>query len=131
MKTLVLFFVSLHSLSLGCTTMTKSVSFGVGIGGAVGGGVTALAKNGEGKSVAIGAAVGAAVGAGFGYLAHRQQEKEELRLKLLSQKFQPAKKPKLLKPKIKMMWVPDSIDGNKFTQGHWMFRLEAPTGWSK
>lgn len=38
--------------------------------------------------------------------------------------------PLLTKPKVKKIWVPEKIEGDKFIEGHWMWVLERTTSWS-
>lgn len=41
------------------------------------------------------------------------------------------KSPALTTPKVRKVWVPEKIDGDKFIEGHWMWVLERTTTWSQ
>jgi hypothetical protein len=41
------------------------------------------------------------------------------------------KSPALTTPKVRKVWVPEKIDGDKFVEGHWMWVLERTTTWSQ
>lgn len=42
-----------------------------------------------------------------------------------------AEFPHLTKPKLRSMWVPDQIEGNKYIEGHYIYIIEDPGSWSK
>lgn len=39
--------------------------------------------------------------------------------------------PALITPKVRKVWVPEKIDGDKYIEGHWMWILERTTTWSQ
>ena len=39
--------------------------------------------------------------------------------------------PSLTKPKLRSMWVPDQIEGNKYIEGHFIYVIEDSGSWSK
>lgn len=41
------------------------------------------------------------------------------------------KAPALTSPKVRKVWVPEKIEGDKFIEGHWMWVLERTTTWSQ
>lgn len=41
------------------------------------------------------------------------------------------KSPSLTTPKVRKVWVPEKIEGDKFIEGHWMWVLERTTTWSQ
>ncbi len=41
------------------------------------------------------------------------------------------KSPSLTAPKVRKVWVPEKIDGDKFIEGHYMWILEKTTSWSQ
>ncbi len=41
------------------------------------------------------------------------------------------KSPALTSPKVRKVWVPEKIEGDKFIEGHWMWVLERTTTWSQ
>lgn len=42
-----------------------------------------------------------------------------------------VKTPFLMAPKVRKVWVPEKIDGDKYIEGHWMWVLERTTTWSQ
>lgn len=38
---------------------------------------------------------------------------------------------KLTSPKVRKVWVPEKIEGDKYIEGHWMWVLERTTTWSQ
>ena len=41
------------------------------------------------------------------------------------------KSPSLTMPKVRKVWVPEKIEGDKYIEGHWMWVLERTTTWSQ
>lgn len=41
------------------------------------------------------------------------------------------KSPALTTPKVRKVWVPEKIEGDKYIEGHWMWVLERGTTWSQ
>lgn len=41
------------------------------------------------------------------------------------------KTPSLTVPKVRKVWVPEKIEGDKYIEGHWMWVLERSTTWSQ
>ncbi len=41
------------------------------------------------------------------------------------------KSPSLTSPKVRKVWVPEKIEGDRFIEGHWMWVLERTTTWSQ
>lgn len=41
------------------------------------------------------------------------------------------KSPSLTTPKVRKVWVPEKIEGDKLIEGHWMWVLERTTTWSQ
>lgn len=41
------------------------------------------------------------------------------------------KSPSLTAPKVRKVWVPEKIEGDKYIEGHWMWVLERTTTWSQ
>lgn len=41
------------------------------------------------------------------------------------------KSPSLTSPKVRKVWVPEKIEGEKYIEGHWMWVLERTTTWSQ
>ena len=41
------------------------------------------------------------------------------------------KSPSLTAPKVRKVWVPEKIEGDKYIEGHWMWVIERTTTWSQ
>lgn len=41
------------------------------------------------------------------------------------------KSPALTSPKVRKVWVPEKIEGEKYIEGHYMWILEKTTSWSQ
>lgn len=50
---------------------------------------------------------------------------------MVSQNKMNDKTPFLTSPKVRKVWVPEKIEGDKFIEGHWMWVLERTTTWSQ
>jgi hypothetical protein len=112
-----------------CATSTHSALFGAAVGGGIGGGIGQLeSKNFRGT--ASGMLIGASLGGLVGFLAHKDQAKTTPEApksaEPTSDEF-----PALTKPKLRSMWVPDTIEGNKYIKGHFIYVIEDPGTWSK
>jgi len=111
----------------GCATSRDSVLLGAGVGATAG----AAIGYGTGESAqgaAVGGVIGAVTGGIFGYLANRAEQK-----KAPSTATVDAKKnaPLLNKPEVRMIWVPDKIEGDQFIQGHYMYIIDKQSSWRK
>lgn len=42
-----------------------------------------------------------------------------------------VKSPSLIASKVRKVWIPEKIDGDKYIEGHWMWVLERTTTWSQ
>lgn len=53
--------------------------------------------------------------------------------KLANSKLQKIEPPKLLKPLVRKIWIPPEIKagGAEWTEGHYMYRIERETAWSR
>lgn len=47
-----------------------------------------------------------------------------------SKKSKGPEEPKLLSPKVRRVWVPAKIEGDKYFDGHYMYVIEKQTTWS-
>ena len=105
----------------------------VGLGAAIGGGTGALIGNqmGSGRtrdaSTLQGLAIGAGVGALIGYLGKHYEKKKEDKLPAV-----PDVKgtPMLTAPKVRRVWVPAAIEGEKYIDGHYIYVIEKSSSWS-
>jgi hypothetical protein len=130
-KTIPVTFLSLGILFFmsGCASMGNSMLLGGGIGAVAGTGV-GLAAFGHPKGTIISAATGAAVRTFVGWLLHKKDNKD-LQVADPSGSLKPGELPFLTRPDVRKVWVPDSIDGNKYIQGHNIFLIERGSVWSK
>lgn len=112
----------------GCATAPKSVLLGAAIGGASG---AAIGQNQshDSQGTMTGLAIGAGIGGIIGYLAHigkKTPAKTDSTTSNDEYNF-----PDLTKPKLRSVWVPDKIEGNKYIKGHWIYVIEDAGSWSK
>lgn len=125
--------ISLITITLmisACSSMEKSIALGAAIGGTAGGAI----GNQDGsynrdKSTVQGAAIGAVLGGLIAYAAHKQEEKKQVpqtgKLDL------DAKAPSLTAPKVRRVWVPARIEGDKYIDGHFEYVIEKTSTWSQ
>lgn len=124
--------IPISLLFVSCATVEKSTILGGFIGGTAG----ALIGNAAGSdghrdtSTAIGAAVGLGIGALIGYNGYKDKEKKD-HAKLLQQTPFDTKAPLLTAPKVRRVWVPAKIEGEKYIDGHYMYVIEKISGWSE
>jgi uncharacterized protein YcfJ len=109
--------------------MEKSTVLGAVIGGTVGGLIANSANDHRGDSTAIGAAVGAGLGGLIGYSAYKDKEKKEQQKTLQQNPFD-SKTPSLTAPKVRRVWVPAKIEGERYIDGHYMYVIEKTSAWS-
>lgn len=131
MKKLNLILVTLFACS--CSTLGKSIGLGSALGGTAG----ALIGNSEGKgshrdkSTLQGAAIGSALGALIG-LAGYQGNKEKLGAKSPEREMGlEPKAPSLTAPKVRRVFVPARIEGERYIEGHYMYVIEKTSTWSE
>ena len=115
-------------------TACASTGESIGLGAATGGTIGALIGNqaGEGKlrdkQTLQGAAIGAGLGALIGYAAYKgKQEKQNMKIEDV---HLGEKAPSLTAPKVRRVWVPAQIEGEKFIEGHYMYVIEKTSTWS-
>lgn len=120
--------LSLPLLLNACATAPKSVALGAAIGG-VAGGFIGQNQSQNSQGTVVGLAVGAGLGALVGYLAYKDKvvkQPQNDSLKEMEERF-----PALTKPKLRAIWVPDKIEGNKYIRGHYIYVIEDAGSWSK
>lgn len=130
MRTSILIILSL-TLSA-CASMEKSTILGAVIGGTAGGLIGNSAGN-DGKkdqSTLIGAAVGVGLGSLIGYSAYKDKQKKQQQETLKQNPFD-SQAPSLTAPKVRRVWVPARIEGDKYIDGHYMYVIEKTSGWSE
>lgn len=128
MKIIVCSFLSILILS-GCASVEKSSILGAVIGGAAGGLIGNSAGNGRSETTLIGVAVGAGLGTLIGSSAYKDQKKKEQEKALQANPFD-SKSPSLTAPKVRRVWVPARIEGDRYIDGHYMYVIEKTSTWS-
>lgn len=114
-----------------CSSMKKSIGLGAAIGSTTG----ALIGNASGqgnlrdKSTLQGAAIGAGIGALIGYAGY-VGKKDKQDSKLEDPHFD-KNTPSLTAPKVRRVWVPARIEGEKYIDGHYMYVIEKTSSWSE
>lgn len=112
----------------GCATSRDSILLGSGIGATTGAAI-GYGTGESAKSAAIGGVIGAVTGGLFGYLANRAEKNKSAQN--ASSKDLKNSTPMLNKPEVRMIWVPDKIEGDQFIQGHYMYVIDKPSSWRK
>ena len=113
-----------------CSTLGQSVGLGASLGGTAGAlvGNSAGQGNHRDKSTLQGAAIGAGLGALIGYAGYLGKQKKA------ESKSQDVKleqsTPMLNAPKVRRVWVPPQIEGEKYIDGHYMYVIEKTSTWS-
>lgn len=111
-----------------CATATRSSILGAAIGGAAGG-LVGQAQSQNSQGTVTGAVIGAGLGGLIGFLSHK--EKKESGAKTDTSNKVEDEFPSLIRPKLRSMWVPDTIEGNKYIKGHFIYIIEDAGSWSK
>ncbi len=131
MKKLNLILVTLIACS--CSTLERSIGLGATLGGTAG----ALIGNSEGKgnhrdkSTLQGAAIGASLGALIGYAGYEgKKQKTETKSPQKEMGLEP-KAPSLTAPKVRRVFVPSRIEGERYIEGHYMYVIEKTSTWSE
>jgi uncharacterized membrane protein YebE (DUF533 family) len=109
-----------------CATATQSTLLGAAVGGTVGA-TLGQAQSQNSQGTITGAAIGVGVGGLLGFLSHKDKKKDETKVE---SKGSEDEFPALTKPKLRSMWVPDKVEGNKYIKGHWIYIIEDPGSWS-
>ena len=120
-------------LANACATSKDSTLLGIGIGSAIGAGFGAAVgspKGNERKGAITGTIVGAAIGGLIAFLDHREQTNKKLEHASSGYKTR-LNDPFVTKPKVRRVWMPEKITGNKYEAGHWMFIIQTPSTWRK
>jgi hypothetical protein len=110
----------------GCATPARGALLGAAIGGG-GGAAWAYQTRARPQALAIDALIGAAIGAGIGYLASPKKAPSLAPAPVPPTDFMP----KMKRPEVRKIWVPDQISGEEFIQGHWKYSIDRPAVWSK
>lgn len=114
-----------------CATAQDSMITGAAAGGTIG----ALAGSQIGKQkgdATIGAVTGAMTGAGFGALfGYLGWKEDEQKRSALRSRRRSVYSPALTAPDVQMIWVEDEIQGNRYVEGHKVWIIDRPAGWTK
>lgn len=130
MKQLILITMTL--ILSACASMERSTLLGATIGGTAGGliGNSAGRDGKRDQATAIGVVVGAGLGGLIGYSAYKEKKKKEQQEALKNNPFD-ANTPSLTAPKVRRIWVPARIEGDKYIDGHYMYVIERTSAWSR
>lgn len=109
-----------------CATVQRGTLLGAGLGAGAGVAVSTAQPNSEGKVIAI--ATGALIGGVIGYFTTKEKiEREQVKRTEPQLNFAP----KIKRPEVRKVWVPDQISGDEYVSGHWKFVIDRPAVWSK
>lgn len=128
MKAFILTTLSLVLTS--CSTLGGSLGLGSSIGATAGAliGNQSGSGNQRDNSTLQGAAIGAGLGAMIGYAGYVGKQKKDA-TKSVDVKFD-KNTPSLSAPKVRRIWVPAQIEGEKYIDGHYMYLIEKTSAWS-
>lgn len=112
-----------------CSTVEKSIGLGAAIGGTAGGAI----GNRDGsynrdKATMQGAAIGAILGGLIGYAAHKDKSKTQS--PNIEKVGLEPKAPSLTAPRVRRVFVPARIEGDRYIDGHYEYVIEKTSGWS-
>lgn len=110
-----------------CSSIPKGTLLGAGIGLGVGGIASQNQEDNSQKNMSL--AAGALIGGAIGYFLSDQKIKKERELKAGPRLTDFA--PKLNRPEVRRVWVPDQITGDEYISGHWKFLIDKNAVWSK
>ncbi len=119
--------MSMIYFTTACSSIPKGTLLGATVGLGVGGAVANSQENNSQKNAALTA--GALVGGAIGYFLSNEKIKKERELKTVPNQKDFA--PKLNRPEVRRVWVPDQISGDEFISGHWKYLIERLAVWSK
>lgn len=110
-----------------CSSIPKGTLLGAGIGLGVGGIASHNQEDNSQKNISL--AAGALIGGAIGYFLSDEKIKKERELKAGPRLTDFA--PKLNRPEVRRVWVPDQILGDEYISGHWKFLIDKNAVWSK
>lgn len=110
-----------------CSSIPKGTLLGAGIGLGVGGIASQNQEDNSQKNMSL--AAGALIGGAIGYFLSDEKIKKERELKTGQHPIDFA--PKLNRPEVRRVWVPDQITGDEYISGHWKFLIDKNAVWSK
>lgn len=122
--------ITLSIMISACSSMEKSIALGAAIGGSAGGAIgNADGSYNRDKSTVQGAAIGAVLGGLIGYAAHKHEGKKQITPNGKAE-LEP-KAPSLTAPKVRRVWVPARIEGDRYIDGHFQYVIEKTSTWSQ
>lgn len=110
-----------------CSSIPKGTLLGAGIGLGVGGIASHNQEDNSQKNMSL--AASALIGGAIGYFLSDEKIKKERELKAGPRLTDFA--PKLNRPEVRRVWVPDQILGDEYISGHWKFLIDKNAVWSK
>ncbi len=110
-----------------CASIPKGTLLGAGIGLGVGGIASHNQEDNSQKNMSL--VAGALIGGAIGYFLSAEKLKKERELKVGPRLTEFA--PKLNRPEVRRVWVPDQILGDEYISGHWKFLIDKNAVWSK
>lgn len=110
-----------------CSSLPKGTLLGATVGLGVGGIVGNNQENNSQKNLSL--AAGALIGGVIGYFQSESKIKKDRELKT-GQNLKDFI-PKLNRPEVRRVWVPDQITGDEYISGHWKFLIDKNAVWSK
>jgi hypothetical protein len=110
-----------------CSSIPKGTLLGASVGLGVGSMVAHNQEDNSQKNMSL--AAGALVGGAIGYFLSDEKIKKERELKAGQHAMDFT--PKLNRPEVRRVWVPDQISGDEYISGHWKFLIDKNAVWSK
>lgn len=120
-------FISLIYFTTACSSLPKGTLLGASIGLGVGGVVSNNQEDSSQKNLSL--ATGALIGGVIGYFLSDEKIRKDRELKSSPNVKDIA--PKLNRPEVRRVWVPDQIQGDEYISGHWKYLIEKNAVWSK
>lgn len=119
--------MSMIYFTTACSSIPKGTLLGATVGLGVGGIVASNQENNSQKNASLAAT--ALIGGAIGYFLSADKIKKERELKAGPKLTEFA--PKLNRPEVRRVWVPDQISGDEYVSGHWKFLIDKNAVWSK
>lgn len=110
-----------------CSSIPKGTLLGATVGLGVGGIAASNHDDNSQKNVSL--AASALIGGAVGYFLSADKINKERELKAGPKLTEFA--PKLNRPEVRRVWVPDQISGDEYVSGHWKFLIDKNAVWSK
>lgn len=120
----------LITLQSGCASLDKSMLLGGFIGATVGGALGHQIPNGDNnQNVTAGVIIGGLLGTAIGNSEYKNRVAKESAppVNLINKKDDV---PSLTMPKVRRVWAPDRIEGDKYISGHYIYVIEKSSSWS-